>query len=156
MDITGIFSEAFWYIAPILVTMTTFLAGLFNQGVVEKFVPEQHRGWLKQLVSWVFGAGLSVAAWGLKVITFGNPVWLGVVALCVVVGLSSNGVYDIQFIRNWIDKWFKPAALLFAEKETVETVEKDFIDLVAENKPVEEKPLKVKQSKKTKSETTKE
>ena len=106
MDITGIFSEAFWYVAPILVTLTTTLAGLLNQGVVEKFVPEQHRGWLKQLIAWVIGAGLSVGAWGLKVITFGDPVWLGVVALCAVVGLSSNGVYDIAFIRKWIDTWF--------------------------------------------------
>ena len=103
----GIFSEAFWYIAPILMTITTFLAGLFNQGVVEKFVPEKHRGWLKQLVSWVIGAGLSVGAWGLKVISFGEPVWVEVIALCVVVGLSSNGVYDIKFMKNWISKWFK-------------------------------------------------
>ena len=108
MDITGIFSESFWYVAPILMTITTFFAGLFNQGVVEKFVPEQHRGWLKQLVAWIIGAGLSVGAWGVKVITFGEPVWLGVVALCAVVGLSSNGIYDIEFMRKWIETWFKP------------------------------------------------
>lgn len=117
MDITGIFSEAFWYIAPILVTATTFLAGLFNQGVVEKYVPEKHRAWLKQLVAWLIGAGLSCAAWGLKLIAFGNPVWVGVIALCVVVGLASNGVYDIPFMRNWIEKWFKP-------KETAKTTKK--------------------------------
>ena len=106
----GIFSEAFWYIAPILVTITTALAGLVNQGIVEKFVPEQHRGWLKQLVAWIIGAGLSVGAWGLKLIAFGDPVWVGVVALCAVVGLSSNGVYDIEFIKKWIDTWFKKKA----------------------------------------------
>ena len=119
--ITGIFSDAFWYIAPILVTATTFLAGLFNQGVVDKFVPEQHRGWLKQLVSWVFGAGLSCAAWGLGVITFGEPVWVGVIALCVVVGLSSNGVYDIAFIKNWINSWFKKAVVIAPVKDSTET-----------------------------------
>jgi hypothetical protein len=106
MDITGIFSEAFWYVAPILVTLTTVIAGLLNQGIVEKFVPEQHRSWLKQLIAWVIGAGLSVGAWGVKVIEFGQPVWLGVIALCVVVGLSSNGIYDIPFMRKWIEKWF--------------------------------------------------
>ena len=132
MDITGIFSEAFWYIAPILVTMTTFLAGLFNQGVVEKFVPEQHRGWLKQLVAWVFGAGLSCAAWGIGVISFGTPVWVGVIALCAVVGLSSNGVYDIEFIHKWIDTWFKVAAVLPIAKE-VETVE-EFVESTAAKK----------------------
>ena len=144
MDITGIFSEAFWYIAPILVTMTTFIAGLINQGLVDKFVPSKHRAWLKQLISWVLGAGLSCAAWGLKVIAFGNPVWLGVICLCVVVGLASNGVYDIPFMRGWIEKWFKPKTLVDLSKTTTEDVKADFIETVAENKPIEEKPLKVK------------
>ena len=101
--LVGIFSESFWYVAPILVTITTTLSGLLNQGLQKVWdVPS----WFKQLVSWVFGAGLSVAAWGLKVITFGNPVWLGVIALAIVVGLSSNGMYDIPFIKSWIAKWF--------------------------------------------------
>ena len=146
MDIIGIFSEAFWYIAPILVTMTTFLAGLFNQGVVEKFVPEQHRGWLKQLVAWVFGAGLSVAAWGLKVIAFGNPVWLGVIALCVVVGLASNGVYDIPFMRSWIEKWFKkPVADLTGVTTT--DVKNEFVKSLGETA---EKPTNAKRTVKVK------
>lgn len=146
MDITGIFSEAFWYIAPILVTMTTFIAGLINQGLVDKFVPSKHHAWLKQLISWVLGAGLSCAAWGLKVIAFGNPVWLGVICLCVVVGLASNGVYDIPFMRGWIEKWFKPKTLVDLTKTTTEDVKIDFIETIAENKPIEEKPLKVKKA----------
>ena len=162
MDITGIFSEAFWYIAPILVTMTTFIAGLINQGLVDKFVPSKHHAWLKQLISWIIGAGLSCAAWGLKVITFGNPVWLGVICLCVVVGLASNGVYDIPFMRGWIEKWFKPKTLVDLSKTTTEDVKADFIETVAENNPIEEKPLKVKKiptvkvsKKKPKTEVTK-
>ena len=100
MDITGIFSESFWYIAPALVTLTVALAGLVNQGFkISSPV------W-KQVIAWVFGSGLSVAAWGLKLIIFGNPVWLGVVMLALVVGLSSNGVYDIPTIRAFIEKWF--------------------------------------------------
>lgn len=71
--INGIFSESFWWVAPILVTMTTALAGLINQGFKVPYA------WLKQLISWVLGAGLSCGAWGLKLITFGDPVWLGVV-----------------------------------------------------------------------------
>ena len=102
-SIIGIFSESFWYVAPILVTLTTTFSGLVNQGLQKVWdVP----GWFKQLVSWVFGAGLSVAAWGLKVISFGDPVWLGIVALAIVTGLSSNGIYDIPFIKSWIEKWF--------------------------------------------------
>jgi hypothetical protein len=96
----GIFSTSFWYIAPILVTLTTGLSGLINQGFkIEK-------AWLKQLISWILGAGFSVGAWALKVVTFGTPVWLGVVCLCIVVGLSSNGFYDIPTIKNWINSWF--------------------------------------------------
>ena len=98
--ITGIFSESFWWVAPILVTLTTALAGLINQGCKVK------QGWLKQLISWLLGAGLSVGAWAIKMVTFGDPVWLGIVCLCVVVGLSSNGVYDIPTIKNWINSWF--------------------------------------------------
>lgn len=146
MDITGIFSEAFWYIAPILVTMTTFIAGLINQGLVDKFVPSKHHAWLKQLIAWIIGAGLSCAAWGLKVIAFGNPVWLGVICLCVVVGLASNGVYDIPFMRGWIEKWFKPKTFVDLTKTTTEDVKTDFIETIAENKPIEEKPLKVKKA----------
>lgn len=101
--ILGIFSESFWWVAPILVSLTTALAGLINQGFKVPY------GWLKQLISWVIGSGLACGAWGLKLVTFGDPVWLGVVCLCIVVGLASNGVYDIPFIRGWIDKWFKKA-----------------------------------------------
>lgn len=98
--VLGIFSESFWWVAPILVTMTTALAGLINQCF------KIQQGWLKQLISWVLGGGLSVGAWTIKMITFGDPVWLGVVCLCVVVGLASNGFYDISVIRNWINTWF--------------------------------------------------
>lgn len=98
--IAGIFSMSFWYIAPILVTLTTAITGLINQGFKVK------PAWARQLISWVMGSGLSVGAWALKVITFGNPVWLGVVCLCVVVGLASNGIYDIPTIKNFVDSWF--------------------------------------------------
>jgi hypothetical protein len=55
----------------------------------------------------VVASGLSVGSWALNIIAFGNPVWLGIVALCIVVGLSSNGFYDIPTIKNFIDTWFK-------------------------------------------------
>lgn len=98
--IYGIFSESFWWVAPILVTLTVSLTGVIN-------------GWFKidgfwqQVISWFVGSGLAVGAWALKLVTFGDPVWLGVVALCIVVGLSSNGVYDIPTIKAFVDSWFK-------------------------------------------------
>lgn len=96
----GIFSESFWWIAPLLVSLTTALTGVITQGF------KITKGWLKQLISWVIGSGLSCAAWGLKFIIFGEPIWLGVICLCLVVGLAANGIYDIPFIKTFIDKWF--------------------------------------------------
>jgi hypothetical protein len=99
-QINGIFSESFWYVAPILVTMTTLIAGLINQAF------KITKGIWPQVVAWVVGIGLSVSAWAIKLITFGDPVWLGVVCLSIVTGLASNGVYDIPTIKSWIDSWF--------------------------------------------------
>lgn len=99
-NILGIFSIEFWYIAPILVALTTSLSGVINQSFgIDK-------AWLKQLISWIVGSVLSVGSWALKMLTFGNPIWLGVVCLCVVVGLASNGFYDIPTIKNFINSWF--------------------------------------------------
>lgn len=99
-NIIGIFSEEFWYIAPILVTLTTGITGVINQSFTIK------KAWVKQLISWIVGSIMAILAWVLNLITFGDPVWLGVISLCGVVGLSSNGFYDIEFIRNWINTWF--------------------------------------------------
>lgn len=99
--IVGIFSESFWWVAPILATLTVALAGAINN------LFKITKGIWPQLVAWVVGSALSVAAWALKLIAFGDPVWLGVVCLCVVVGLSSNGIYDIPTIKNFVDNMFK-------------------------------------------------
>ena len=95
----GIFSESFWWAAPILVTLTVALAGVINGALKTK-------GFWSQLVAWLVGTGLSVGAWAIKMVTFGDPVWLGIIALCVVVGLSSNGAYDIPTIKAFVDSWF--------------------------------------------------
>lgn len=98
--IEGIFSEAFWYIAPLLMTLTVAVTGFINGAF------KITKGMWPQVVSWAVGAALSTAAWALKLIEFGDPIWLGVVCLAVVVGLSSNGIYDIPTIKAFIDKWF--------------------------------------------------
>lgn len=99
--VKGIFSESFWYIAPLLMTLTVAIAGVINGAF--KIV----KGIWPQVVAWAVGAVLSVCAWLLKLIEFGDPVWLGVVMLAIVVGLSSNGVYDIPTIKAFVDKWFR-------------------------------------------------
>lgn len=112
MDIiNGIFSESFWYIAPLLMTATVSLTGVINGAF--KIV----NGMWPQLVSWVVGSLLAVVAWALELVQFGEPVWLGVVALAVVTGLSSNGIYDIPAIKAFVDKWFARGQLKYGDNE---------------------------------------
>ena len=97
-NLIGIFSDTFWYVAPIIVAVTTSVTGFLNQW----FKVEQN--WLKQVMSWGVASVLSVVSWLLGLITFGTPTWVGVVALCVVTGLSSNGFYDISVIKSFVGK----------------------------------------------------
>jgi hypothetical protein len=98
MDSQMLFTTDFWYIAPSLSAVTVFIAGLINGkfNIVNGFWP--------QLVAWITGAVLSVASWFFGLVTVGEPTWLAVTVLCVVVGLSSNGIYDIPTIKEFIDK----------------------------------------------------
>ena len=95
-----LFTTEFWHMAPSLSALTVFITGLINGkfNIVNGF-------WL-QLISWITGAVLSVAAWFFGLVAVGEPTWLAVTVLCIVVGLSSNGIYDIPSIKNFIDKRF--------------------------------------------------
>jgi hypothetical protein len=86
--------------APILSSLTVIIAGAINGKfhIVNGIYP--------QLVAWITGAVLSVAAWFLNLVPVGEPTWLAVVVLCFVVGLSSNGIYDIPTIHDFIDRMF--------------------------------------------------
>lgn len=99
--IKGIFSESFWYIAPLLMSLTVAFAGFING------VCDIRKAIYKQLVAWASGAVFSVAAWVLGLIQFGDPEWLGILMLAIVTGLSSNGIYDIPTIKKFVDSWFK-------------------------------------------------
>ena len=99
-QLIGIFSENFWYMAPILASITITIAGAINN----KFTAI--KGFYKQLTSWIVASVLSVGAWLLDFVQVGEPTWVSVIALCAVVGLSSNGIYDIPTIHNWINKLF--------------------------------------------------
>lgn len=96
----GIFSENFWYMAPILASLTVTIAGAINK----KFTGI--KGFWKQFVAWAVGSVLSVGAWLLGLVQLGEPTWVSAIALCAVVGLSSNGIYDIPTVHNWINKLF--------------------------------------------------
>ena len=95
-----LFTEEFWYMTPILSSITVFLTGLINGKF--KIV----KGIWPQVVSWAVGSLLSVGAWFFELVHVGEPTWLAVVVLCGVVGLSSNGIYDIPTIKEFIDKLF--------------------------------------------------
>ena len=100
MDTTGIFSQSFWYMAPIIVSLTTTIAGIINQTL------NIQKSWGKQAIAWGVASILSVLSWALNFIAFSQPVWVGILALCIVTGLSSNGFYDIPEIKKFINKWF--------------------------------------------------
>ena len=100
MDSQMLFTTDFWYMASSLSAVTVFIAGLINSkfNIVNGFWP--------QLVAWITGSVLSVAAWFFGLVAVGEPTWVAVIVLCGVVGLSSNGIYDIPTIKNFIDKRF--------------------------------------------------
>lgn len=106
MVTTTLFTDAFWYYAPILSMLTVAIAGAING----KF--DITKGFWPQLTAWITGAVLSVGGWFIGLVPLGEPTWLAVVCLCGVVGLSSNGIYDIPFIKNIVDQ------LLPKEKRT--------------------------------------
>ena len=96
--VTEIFNDAFWYMAPILVALSTTLTGVINQ------LFKVSDSW-KQIVSWIVGAGLACGSIAMGFL--GEDIhWPSYVALSAVVGLSSNGIYDVEFIKSWIDQWF--------------------------------------------------
>lgn len=101
MDVSTLFTDAFWYYAPILSMLTVTIAGAING----KF--NITKGIWPQLVAWITGSVLSVGGYFIGLIScIGEPVWLALICLCGVVGLSSNGIYDIPFIKSIIDKLF--------------------------------------------------
>jgi len=101
MDVSTLFTDAFWYYAPILSMLTVTIAGAING----KF--NITKGIWPQLVAWITGSALSVGGYFIGLIScIGEPVWLALICLCGVVGLSSNGIYDIPFIKSIIDKLF--------------------------------------------------
>ena len=94
-----LFTTEFWYYAPILSALTVTVAGAINGKfkITEKMWP--------QLVAWITGIILTFAGWFLDLVPLGEAGWKAAACLSVVVGLSSNGIYDIPFIKDLIDKF---------------------------------------------------
>ena len=93
------FTEHFWATAMGLFTITTMITGAING----KFNP--NRIW-KQVIAWVVSIVLTVGGYFLGFVTVDEPTWLTLTVTGIVVGLASNGFYDIPTIKELMRKWF--------------------------------------------------
>lgn len=100
MDVIfNFFTEHFWATATGLFTITTMITGAING----KFMPNSV--W-KQIIAWFVSIALTIGSYFAGLITVAEPIWLSLAATGLIVGLASNGFYDIKFIKEWIEKWF--------------------------------------------------
>lgn len=106
-SILQFFTENFWATAAALGAIGTMISGAING----KLNP--NKIW-RQVISWVIGVGLTVGAYFLGFINVADPAWLTVTATGIIVGLVSNGEYDIPAIKEFIKKIF--GETIFAKK----------------------------------------
>jgi len=99
LSILTFFTENFWATAALLGTMATTIAGAINGKLNPNAV------W-RQVIAWVVSVGLTVGGYFLGLIQLADPVWLTMVATGLIVGLVSNGVYDIPAIKSLIQRIF--------------------------------------------------
>lgn len=99
VNILTFFTEHFWATATGLFTITTMITGAINGKLKPNYV------W-KQIIAWIVSVILTVGGYFVGLITVAEPVWLSLVATGLIVGLASNGFYDIEFIKEWMKKWF--------------------------------------------------
>lgn len=99
IDITGIFSESFWWVAIIIVNATVAI----TQAIKTKF---EIKGVWQEVTAWITASVLSVGSWLIGIVSLGEPTWLSIIALCACCGLASCGYYDIPAIKELVKKWF--------------------------------------------------
>ena len=98
-SVLNFFTENFWATAASLGTVATMISGLIN-------------GWLnpnkvwRQVIAWVVSIALTVGGYFLNLVVVADPVWLTLTATGLIVGLVSNGIYDIPVIEAFIAKIF--------------------------------------------------
>lgn len=86
--------EMYWLIFGAIATVSTAVTATFTNWFKAKGV------W-KQIISWVTAVALTFAAWGLNFIpALGQPEWFWVALQGICVGLVSNGIYDVPFIKK--------------------------------------------------------
>ncbi len=91
--------ESMWYIIPVLASITMAA----TQALKTKF--EMNSVWT-QVTSWIISVALSVGSWFCGIAPVGEPVWASLIALGLFTGLVSNGLFDLDTIKKWVEKWF--------------------------------------------------
>ena len=91
--------ESMWYIIPILASITMAA----TQALKTKF--SMNSVWT-QVTSWVISIVLSVGGWFIGIAPVGEPTWLSLIILGLFTGLTSNGLFDLKTISEWIEKLF--------------------------------------------------
>lgn len=95
--IINFFSDNFWATCTMLSSITVIIAGYINTWL------KTNKIW-KQVVSWATSIMLTVGGYFAGTVTLNEPVWATIILTGVIVGLSSNGIYDIPKVKELINK----------------------------------------------------
>ena len=96
MDIIiNFFTENFWATCALLASLTVTISGYINTKL------DTNNVW-KQVVAWLVSIFLTIGTYFIGIIQLGEPIWLSIPLTGVIVGLSSNGIYDIPKIKGFI------------------------------------------------------
>lgn len=97
--ILNFFSENFWATCTLIGTLTITCTGF----ITSKFVI---KGFWKQLISWFISIALTIGTYYIGIVEMKDPIWLSMILTGLVVGLASNGIYEIPVMKNFIKKLF--------------------------------------------------
>ena len=100
MDIINFFSDNFWATCATLSSLTVVIAGFLNTKL------NTNKVW-KQVVAWATSIILTVGGYFVGAVSLDEPVYITIILTGIVVGLSSNGIYDIPQIKELVNKMNK-------------------------------------------------
>jgi hypothetical protein len=99
IDITGIFSESFWWVSLAIVNISV----VATQALKAKF---NIKGVWQEVTAWIISSVLCVGGWFLNLISLGEPTWLSLVSLCFITSIATCGWYDIPAIKKFVNMLF--------------------------------------------------
>ena len=94
--ILSFFSDNFWATCTMLSSITVVITGYINTLLKTNSI------W-KQVVSWITSIVLTICGYFAGIVFLNEPVWLTIIFTGIIVGLSSNGIYDIPKIKSFIN-----------------------------------------------------